>query len=229
MDKYARELPNGSQLIPACDPDQEEWRVIIETPKGSRNKYKYADDFCCFQLAKVLPEGMVFPFDFGFLPCTLGEDGDPLDVLLLMDQPTFCGCLILSRLIGVIEAQQTEKDGTSERNDRLVAVSLKSLEFGKVRSLKDLDQQMLDEIERFFRSYNEQSGKKFKLIGFHGPHRAESLARQGMKQFAKQHRRAPTERQNGFKNTPAKSLCRLMFVGLRLLGSRNRDRRSFRF
>jgi inorganic pyrophosphatase len=148
-----RPMQNGSKLIEACDPDKEEWRVIIETPKGSRNKYKFAEDFCCFQLAKVLPEGMSFPFDFGFLPGTMGADSDPLDVLLLMDQPTFCGCLILSRLIGVIEAMQTEKDGTTERNDRLVAVPLESHNFGKVRSLKDLDQQMLDEIERFFTSY----------------------------------------------------------------------------
>ncbi len=188
MGKPMRQLSNGSELIEAYDPDEKEWRVIIETPKGSRNKYKYADDFCCFQLAKVLPEGMVFPFDFGFLPCTLGADGDPLDVLLLMDQPTFCGCLILSRLIGVIEAQQTEKDGTTERNDRLVAVPLESREFEKVRSLKDLDQHMLDEIERFFGSYNAQSGKKFKLIDYHGPHRSESLAQKGMKLFSKRHR-----------------------------------------
>jgi inorganic pyrophosphatase len=131
---------------------------------------------------------MVFPFDFGFLPSTLGDDGDPLDVLLVMDQPTFCGCLIHSRLVGVIEAEQTEKDGTSERNDRLVAVPLETQRYGKIRSIKDFDQQMLDEIERFFGSYNKQTGKKFKLIGFHGPHRAVSLAKRGMKRFAKRHR-----------------------------------------
>jgi inorganic pyrophosphatase len=203
MAKPVRQMPNGSERIEACDPDREEWRVIIETPKGSHNKYKYADDFCCFQLAKVLPEGMAFPFDFGFLPCTMGADGDPLDVLLLMDQPTFCGCLILSRLIGVIEAQQTEKDGTTERNDRLVAVPLESRDYGKLHSLKDLDQQMLDEIERFFVSYNEQSGKKFKLIGFHGRRRSESLAQEGMKQFAKQHRsRRPANKTSAKRRRP---------------------------
>ncbi len=175
------------ECIETCDPENAEWRVVIETPKGSRNKYKYSEDFCCFQLAKVLPEGMVFPFDFGFLPSTTGDDGDPLDVLLLMDQPTFCGCLVLSRLVGVIEAEQTEKNGEAERNDRLVAVPLETQRYGKVRSIKDLDQQMLDEIERFFKSYNTQTGKKFKLIGFHGRHRAESLAKQGMRKFAKLH------------------------------------------
>src|SRR5436305_1907558 len=110
-------MPNNLESIPACDPDQEEWRVIIETTKGNRNKYKYDDEFSCFSLAKVLPEGLMFPFDFGFLPGTIGEDGDPLDVLLLMDEPTFAGCLVVCRLIGVMEAQQTERDGTSERND----------------------------------------------------------------------------------------------------------------
>jgi inorganic pyrophosphatase len=181
-------MSKSPESIQTRDPDRQQWRVVIETPKGSRNKYKYAGDFSCFQLAKVLPEGMVFPFDFGFLPSTLGDDGDPLDVLLVMDQPTFCGCLILSRLVGVIEAEQTEKKGATERNDRLVAVPLETQRYGKVCSIKDLDKQMLDEIERFFRSYNDQSGKKFKLIGFHGPHRAESLAKQGMKKFAKRHR-----------------------------------------
>lgn len=174
--------------IETRDREQKAWRVVIETPKGSRNKYKYTENFCCFLLGKVLPEGMVFPFDFGFLPSTLGEDGDPLDVLLFMDQPTFCGCLVPSRLVGVIEAKQTEKDGTESRNDRLLAVPLETQRYGEIRSVKDLDQQMLDEIERFFGSYNKQSGKKFELIGFHGPHRAESLAKEGIKKFAKRHR-----------------------------------------
>jgi len=183
------------QTIDACDSAKEEWRVIIETPKGCRNKYKFASEFGCFQLAQVLPEGMVFPFDFGFIPSTLGADGDPLDVLLLMDQPTFCGCLALSRLIGMIEAQQTEKDGTCERNDRLVAVPCQTREWRKVRSLKEIDCHLVDEIERFFQTYNAKSGKKFKLLGLHGPHKAESLARQGMKVFAKEHRRKPTRRE----------------------------------
>ena len=111
--------------LPAYDDDNEAWRVIIETPKGSHNKYKFDASLGLFILNGVLPEGMGFPYDFGFLPSTVGDNGDPLDVLLLMDEPAFCGCLVPARLIGVIEAEQTERDGTSERNDRLVAIPIK--------------------------------------------------------------------------------------------------------
>src|SRR5919202_2577365 len=106
-----------------------EVNVIIETPKGSRNKFKYDEQRGLFKLSGVLPAGAVFPFDFGFVPSTRGEDGDPLDVLVLMDEPAFAGCLVPSRLIGVIEAEQTE-EGTTERNDRLIAVAANSYTHG---------------------------------------------------------------------------------------------------
>jgi inorganic pyrophosphatase len=102
-------------ILSAIDPHDEETgdlRIVVETPKGSRNKYDYDPDCDCLQLAKVLPEGMVFPYDFGFIPGTMGEDGDPLDVLILMDAPVVPGCLIAAKLIGAIEAQQKEKKRT---------------------------------------------------------------------------------------------------------------------
>lgn len=104
----------------------DELNVIIETPKGSRNKFNYDEDYNLFKLGGVLPAGAVFPFDFGFIPSTIGGDGDPLDVLLLMDEPAFPGCLVSSRLIAVIEAEQTERDGETTRNDRLIAVAADS-------------------------------------------------------------------------------------------------------
>ncbi len=82
--------------------------VIIDTPKGSRNKFAWDKNRTLFELSGVLPAGAIFPYDFGFIPGTLGEDGDALDVLVLMDEPAFCGCLVRSRLLGVIEAKQTE-------------------------------------------------------------------------------------------------------------------------
>src|SRR6266545_3570339 len=85
-----------------------EINVIIDTPRGSRNKFKYDEEHELFKLGGVLPSGAVFPFDFGFIPGTRGEDGDALDVLMLIDEPTFVGCLVLARLIGVIEAEQIE-------------------------------------------------------------------------------------------------------------------------
>src|SRR5204863_796713 len=99
--------------------------AVIETPKGSRSKFKYDEEHGLFKLSGVLPAGAVFPFDFGFVPATVGEDGDPLDVLVLMDEPVFSGCFVAARLLGVIEARQTE-DGKTERNDRLIAVSAKA-------------------------------------------------------------------------------------------------------
>src|SRR5579864_1938581 len=94
--------------------------VVVETPKGSRNKYAYDPQEHVFELKKVLPAGMAFPYDFGFVPSTQGGDGDPLDVLVLMDEPAFPGCKLTTRVIGVIEGEQG--DGERERNDRVVAV-----------------------------------------------------------------------------------------------------------
>jgi len=167
------------------DSKREQWRVVIETPKGSHNKYAFDNDLGAFQLKDVLPEGMVFPYDFGFLPGTLGDDGDPLDVLLLMDEPAFCGCIVPSRLVGVIEAEQTERDGKAERNDRLVAVPVKCRVYSDCTNLKDLNGHRVDEIEAFFVSYNRIHGKKFKVLDTGGPRKAEDLARAGMKRFAK--------------------------------------------
>src|SRR3984957_6827944 len=96
-------------------------RVVIETPKGSRNKYDFDSEQKVFELKTVLPAGMTFPYDFGFIPRTLADDGDPVDVLVLMDEPAFPGCLLKCRLIGVIEGEQGDKK-EKVRNDRIVAV-----------------------------------------------------------------------------------------------------------
>src|SRR5436190_6640997 len=82
--------------------------VMVETPKGCRNKFKFDEKSGRFRLGSVLPAGSTFPYDFGFVPGTKAADGDPLDVLLLMDEPAFPGCLITARILGVIEAEQGE-------------------------------------------------------------------------------------------------------------------------
>jgi inorganic pyrophosphatase len=148
--------------------------VVIDTPKGSRNKYSWDEKLDLFALTGVLPAGAVFPYDFGFIPNTRGGDGDPLDVLVVMDEPAFVGCLVSCRLLGVIEAKQTEK-GKTERNDRLIAVSADSRTHEKLKTLGDLDPVLLDEIEHFFVSYNEVKGKKFKPLRRIGPSHAKKL------------------------------------------------------
>ncbi|HTM93387.1 MAG TPA: inorganic diphosphatase [Flavisolibacter sp.] len=140
--------------------------IIIETPKGCRNKYAYDEEVKAFRLKKILPVGAVFPFDFGFIPDTKGEDGDPLDVLVIMNEPAYPGCVVECRIIGALKAKQTERHGKVEENDRLIAVSIVSTSYSEVRSLKDINKNILDEIEHFFISYNQQAGKKFEPGGW---------------------------------------------------------------
>ncbi|HJQ33385.1 MAG TPA: inorganic diphosphatase [Pyrinomonadaceae bacterium] len=169
--------------------DDEELNVVIETPKGSRNKYNYDERLRLFKLGGVLPSGASFPFDFGFVPSTLGGDGDPLDVLVLMDEPAFTGCLVRTRLVGVVEAEQTERDGETTRNDRLVGVAAESRLLARVRTLESLGPDLLEEIEHFFASYNDIKGKVFKPLGRHGPARALKLVEEGRKRFRQSKRK----------------------------------------
>src|SRR5262245_25505270 len=154
--------------------------VIIETPRGSRKKFKYDEEHGMFMFDKALPVGQSFPYDFGFLPSTKGDDGDPLDVLVLTDEPTFAGCLIHAKLLGVIEAEQTE-DGETERNDRLIATPLE-VKSGKppAGAIDHLEPSLSRNIIKFFVTYNELQGKRFKTLRCAGPERAATLIRIGM-------------------------------------------------
>lgn len=163
--------------------DNEDLNAIIETPKGSRNKYDYDPQRALFKLGGVLPVGASFPFDFGFIPGTRGEDGDPLDVLLLMDEAAFAGCLVPTRLVGIIEAEQTERDAETVRNDRLIAVASHYRQQQDVRSLEDLNPTLIDEIEHFFISYNSIKGKEFRPLRRSGPDQALKMVRAGQKRL----------------------------------------------
>src|SRR5215471_21253290 len=120
-------------------------RIVIETPKGCRNKFAYQPESNLFMLKGLLPEGMMFPFDFGFVPSTLGEDGDPLDIMLLMDAPAHVGCVVEVRIIGVIIAEQTEK-GKTRSNDRLLGVAIHSYTHQNLTDISDVDKTLLDQV-----------------------------------------------------------------------------------
>jgi inorganic pyrophosphatase len=165
-------------------------RAVIETPRGSRNKYAYDPDSGAFALATVLPEGMTFPFDFGFIPSTLGDDGDPVDVLVLMDAPVPCGCLLECRLLGVIEARQKDKGKPWIRNDRLIAVACHARSHNAVNTLRELPRPVLHDIQAFFVDYNRLDDKTFRPLGVRGPRRAEKLVKKGGAVFKKQRRDA---------------------------------------
>src|SRR5262245_5803167 len=174
-------VPMGTpiQELPPIDPESERLNAVVDTPKGSRNKYKLDEKRGVWRLSKVLPQGMSFPYDFGYLPGTRGEDGDPVDVLLLMDEPAFAGCVVPARLIGVLEAEQTER-GKTVRNDRLVAVVETRDNPAEYRSLEEVNEQRLDEIEHFFVAYNHAEGREFKPLARRGADHAAKVLGEAM-------------------------------------------------
>jgi inorganic pyrophosphatase len=160
-----------------------ECKAIIETPKGCRNKFDYDPEYRLFSLGGLLAKGLAFPFDFGFIPSTLGQDGDPLDVMILMDEPAHVGCLVDVRIIGVIEAEQTEGKKTTE-NNRLVAGAVHSYAHENISSISEVPKSVIGQVQEFFITYNKSRGKKFKVTGVHGPRRAAVLIDEGIKLFA---------------------------------------------
>jgi inorganic pyrophosphatase len=139
-------------------------RAVLESPQGSRNKLKYEPSLGTFAVSASLPAGMAFPFDFGFLPSTKAADGDPLDILVLMDAPAYPGCVVPVRLLGAIEAEQRDGDGKPYRNDRIIGLAEGSTERGDPHTLADLDGHLLDEIETFFATYDGLRGKRFRPL-----------------------------------------------------------------
>jgi inorganic pyrophosphatase len=156
--------------------------VIVETPQGCRNKLAFDFELGMLKLTKVLPAGFEFPFNFGSIPGTLAEDGDPLDILLFMDDPVPAGTLIAARPIGVLEAEQSEKGGKTERNDRVVGVAVES-GGPTFRTVKDIEPEKRKEYEGFFEAYDAQTGKRFRGLGWFGPSRAWALIRQARKKY----------------------------------------------
>jgi len=187
-----------SQLDP-FDPETGDLNAIIDTPKGSRNKYKYDEQRNIFKLKGIMPAGSIFPFDFGYVPSTLGEDGDPLDVLVLMDEPAFVGCIVPARLIGVIEAEQTEETGETSRNDRLIAIAANSHNHKELKSLEQISDNLIDEIEYYFVSYNQIRGKQFKPIGRYGPERANELVEDGIRLYRRKNAGRKSKKQKPAK------------------------------
>ena len=179
----AKSPPSLSRLDPIDEDDNV--IAVIETSRDTRTKLTYEDKLGAFKVTKVLPQGMSFPFDFGFIPSTRGDDGDPLDVLVLIDEPLPTGTVVPTRLVGVIEAQQTERDGETNENSRLIAVATDCQLFSDVKTLEDLPASVVEQIEHFFVSYNEQAGKKFEPTGRQGPKRARKMVEKAMRKRAR--------------------------------------------
>lgn len=151
------------RLPPAFIGNSKNIHVIIETPAGTGSKYVYDPGFDIFKLKKILPKGTVFPYHFGFIPHTEAEDGDPLDALVLMNEPSYPGCLIECRLLGVIEAEEKSDKGI-RRNDRFIAAPIESEYLKRVQNFTDMEQYEQDEIVNFLLSYTRLSKKEFRPL-----------------------------------------------------------------
>jgi inorganic pyrophosphatase len=182
--RAAAGLADPAKLQPFDQDDKDLTTVIIETPKGSRNKYAFDPQERIFALKKVLPAGMAFPYDFGFVPSTRGGDGDPLDALVLMDEPAFPGCKLSCRIIGVIQGEQGNKKQTV-RNDRVVAVESANHSYARVRRVDDLGKRFQRELEEFFVNYHRLSAEQFRIIALKGPAAARRCIKQARRRAQK--------------------------------------------
>ena len=175
-------------FLPVYDRETGDVTVVIETPRGSRNKYKYDPSCGALRLAAVLGEGLAFPHDFGFVPSTLGADGDPLDILLFLDHGVPPGSIATARLIGVLEIRQRKaKEAKAKpawiRNDRFIAAATHAHDHQEMITLDDLRPHLLDELEAFFVDYAGLEGKTLEVLGRKGPRRAHKLLKAGARLF----------------------------------------------
>lgn len=160
--------------------------VVIETPRGSRAKFSYDPKLKVFTLAKALLTGLTYPHDWGFVPSTKADDGDPIDIMVMHDAVTFPGTVITCRAIGILQIEQKSK-GKSERNDRLFAVPRRSHAEQGLHDVQDLSQAMRQELEKFFIATDELEDKKLEIIGWKGPDAAMQAIKGAAKSFSKDH------------------------------------------
>jgi inorganic pyrophosphatase len=147
--------------------------VLIEIPAGSKNKYEFDKDLQAFALDRVLYSSVHYPYDYGFIPNTLADDGDPLDGMVIIDQPTFPGCVIAARPIGMLEMI----DG-GDRDEKLLCVPDKDPRFANVKSLDDIERHRLDEIAEFFRTYKNLEKKTTEILGWQDAAAVSALVEQ---------------------------------------------------
>jgi inorganic pyrophosphatase len=156
--------------------------AVVETPRGSRAKLSYDPKLEAFTLAKSLLTGLTYPHDWGFIPSTKAEDGDPIDVMILHEAATFPGLVLICNIIGVLQTEQ-KTDGKSERNDRLFAVPRRSHSEQALRDVRDLSRPIQQELEKFFIATDELEEKELEILGWKGPKAAIQSIKRAAKLF----------------------------------------------
>jgi inorganic pyrophosphatase len=153
--------------------------AVVEIPGGQANKYEYDEELRVFRLDRPLYASVHYPGDYGFIPSTRSDDGDPLDVLILLQNPTFPGCIIEIRPIGILKMRdQTIWD------EKILAVASSSPVHKRVLNHTDLDQHVLREIEHFYTVYKQLEGKHTEVQGWHGAAHAQKIIRDAQQRFA---------------------------------------------
>ena len=145
--------------------------AVVETPRGSSCKLEFDPKLGVFTLAKPLMAGLTYPYDWGFVPSTKADDGDPLDVLVIHDSATYPGLVLRCKPIGILEVVQMAK-GKKERNDRLFAVPDRAPFEGDLLDVRRLPSRAVEELEQFFSATDALEAKQLKFLGWHGPGRA---------------------------------------------------------
>lgn len=158
-----------------------EVNCVVEIPKGCTNKFEYDLKLKVFKLDRVLYEAMFYPAEYGFIPQTLNEnDGDPLDIMVLSTFPTFSGCLVSCRPIGVLRLTDT-----GETDDKIIAVMADDPRFDEIHDLDDLSIHTKKEIKNFWDTYAElQPNKQITIMGWSGKEKAYELIKKSIKAFS---------------------------------------------
>ena len=156
--------------------------VVVETPRGSRAKFDYDPKLKSFTLSKSLLTGLTYPHDWGFVPSTKADDGDPIDIMVVHDAATFPGIVLTCRVIGILQIEQKSK-GKPERNDRLFAVPRDSHSEQGLKDVSDLSKPTRQELEKFFKATDELEDKKLNIIGWKGPKVAVQAIKDASKSF----------------------------------------------
>jgi len=175
-------MPNLINLPPFTEDG--DVNVVVETPRGSRVKFDYDPKLGAFTLSKSLLTGLTYPHDWGFVPSTRADDGDPIDIMVVHDAATFLGIVLTCRVIGILKIEQKSK-GKTERNDRLFAVPRDSHSEQALKDVRDLSQPIQQELEKFFKATDELEDKKLSIIGWRGPKAAVQAIKDTAKSFKK--------------------------------------------
>jgi inorganic pyrophosphatase len=172
---------SGLSAIPALD-DDGAMHVVVESPRGSTSKLKYDPELGAMTLSRLLPHGLAYPHDWGFVPSTRAPDGDPLDAMIVWDGVSTPGLVVTCRAIGVLLVEQTNKEtGRRERNDRLAVLPVDAPRWETVQTIDDLGPRVRDELTHFFEAAVEFEGKNLKILGWRGPAEAMRLLEQSMR------------------------------------------------